>query len=222
MTSNLQQSTPNLQQAPLTAIDGTSAHSSLGTNLAAPTQSSVPPAIVKPGSKSNAFEPPNMSTAVGGAQGTHNLTESANARNPTIPAIPSVNGSDHLRKPSMTVTPAGATITANGGAPGGNQSKSNIQFGSMNIPGSSPAMGTPPPLAQQNSSNLGVNQLNPRMISPSNSPSPIPQPSHVSGGRPPSSFQGQGNGMVFGAQASEQTEPSVSRLPVSSLLCSQS
>ena len=209
MTLHLQQSTSNTQQASSIGPDISSAHSSLRTNLAAPSQSLISPAIAKPGSNPNAFEPSNMSTAVGGAQNTHNLTESVNGRNPTVPAIPAVNGNDHLRKPSMTVTPAGATITANGGAPGGNQSKANIQFGSMSVPGSSPAMGTPPPLAHQNSSNLGVNQLNPRMISPSNSPSPIPQPSHVSGGRPPSSFQGQGNGMVFGAQASEQTEPSV-------------
>jgi translation initiation factor 4G len=150
-----------------------------------------------------------MSTAVGIAHQTHNPSDSVNGRNPTIPAIPSVNGNDHSRKPSMTVTPAGTTT--NGNAPTGNQNKSSIQFGSMNAPGGSPAMGTPP-LAHQPSSSLGVNQLNPRMISPSNSPSPIPQPNQVSGGRPPSTFQGQGNGMpVFGAQGPEQTDASVSQ-----------
>ena len=155
-----------------------------------------------------------MSAAVGSAHQSHNPTDSVNGRNPTIPAIPSVNGNDHSRKPSMTVTPAGATTySANGSASGGNQNKANIQFGSMNVPGSSPALGTPPPLAHQNSSSLGVNQLNPRMTSPSNSPSPIPQPNQVSGGRPPSAFQGQGNGMVFGAaQGPEQTDPSVSKV----------
>ena len=153
-----------------------------------------------------------MSTAVGGAQNTHNSTESVNGRHPTIPAIPSVNGSDHTRKPSMTVTPAGATtFSPNGSAPAGNQTKANIQFGSMNVPGGSPAMGTPPPLAHQNSSSLGVNQLNPRMTSPANSPSPIPQPNQVSGGRPPSTLQGPGNGVVFGAQP-EQNDPSVRKI----------
>ncbi|KAJ9612925.1 hypothetical protein H2200_002866 [Cladophialophora chaetospira] len=146
-----------------------------------------------------------MSAAVGGAPPTHGHSDSLNGRNPTIPAIPSVNGNvslpDHTRKPSMTVTPAGATgFATNGGAPSGPQNKPAIQFGALGMHNSagSPAMGTPPSLAHQNSANLSVSQLNPRASSPSNSPSPIPQPASVSGGRPPQGFGGPGNGYTFG------------------------
>ena len=157
-----------------------------------------------------------MSAAVGGAPPTHGHSDSVNGRNPTIPAIPSVNGNvslpDHTRKPSMTVTPAGATgFTANGAAPGGSQNKPGIQFGSMGVanPAGSPAIGTPPSLAHPNAANLSVSQLNPRATSPSNSPSPIPQPVSVSGGRPPSGFQGQGNGYTFGQMPVDPNDPTV-------------
>lgn len=164
-----------------------------GSNLAAQSRTSLPSATNPSSFHPNASEPNKMSAAVGGAPPAHGHSESVNGRNPTIPAIPSVNGNvslpDHTRK----------TSTANGGAPGGPQNKPGIQFGSigMSNPGSSPAMGTPN-LAQQNSSNLGVNQLNPRETAQSNSPSPIPQPALVSGGRPPSSFNGPSNGYTFG------------------------
>jgi hypothetical protein len=98
----------------------------------------------------------------------------------------------------MTVAPT--SFTSNGGAPGAPQNKPTIQFGSVGVanPNSSPAMGTPPSLAYQNASNLGVSQLNARGSSPSNPPSPIPQPAAASGGRPPASRQGQNNGLSFG------------------------
>lgn len=101
----------------------------------------------------------------------------------------------HSRTPSMTVTPAGTTSYNQ--QP---QNKANVQFGSLNNGGnsaSSPAMSTPQPVHTQNNS-LGVNNLAPRMPSPSNSPSPIPQPVQVSGGRPPSEFNGAGKNMSFG------------------------
>ena len=158
-----------------------------------------------------------MSAAVGGAPPVHGHSDSVNGRNPTIPAIPSVNGNvslpDHTRKPSMTVTPAGATSFArNGSASGGPQSKPAIQFGAIGMqnPAGSPAMGTPASLAHQNSANLSVSHLNPRANSPSNSPSPIPQPVSVSGGRPPQGFNGQGNGYTFGQLAGDHNDPSVS------------
>lgn len=152
-----------------------------------------------------------MSSSVGGPPVNHGHSDSINGgRNQTIPAVPSpvVNGSssfsgDHTRKPSMMVTAAGATGSyANGGTQG---KTNNIQFGSMNAAGS-PAMGTPPPLAHQSSANLAVNSLNPRGTSPQNSPSPIPQPVSVSGGKPPSTFQGQGNGVSFGQLPAEGGE----------------
>jgi translation initiation factor 4G len=160
----------------------------------------------------DASEPSNMATPVGGAQSAHHSSDSVNGRNPTIPAIPAVNGQDHSRKPSMTVTPAGANINPNGAAVPATQVKSNIQFGNMGTQGGSPAPANSG-LAHQSNNSLGVNQLNPnqRAASPQGSPSPIPQPAVTSGGRPPSTYggQGQGNGMVFGNQGGDSNDPSV-------------
>ncbi|OQV05622.1 hypothetical protein CLAIMM_10331 isoform 4 [Cladophialophora immunda] len=228
MTSNPQQSSSTRSKPSFAAAVGpqqpTASHFATGSNLANQGRTSFPSAS-KPPSTPNASEPTNMSAAVGGAPPAHGHSDSVNGRNPTIPAIPSVNGSvslpDHTRKPSMTVTPAGATgFAANGGGPGGTQNKTgNIQFGSLGVanPAGSPAMGTPPSLAHQNSANLSVSQLNPRATSPSNSPSPIPQPASVSGGRPPTGFQGQGNGYTFGTLSGDQNDPSGMTRPISQL-----
>ncbi|EXJ92228.1 translation initiation factor 4G [Capronia epimyces CBS 606.96] len=207
MTSTPQQSSATRSKPPAASAAGAQRPpSATGSNLAAQGRTSFPPTAKHPSSSTpNASEPNNMSAAVGGAPPTHGHSESVNGRNPTIPAIPSVNGSvslpDHTRKHSMTVTPAGATgFTASGRGPAGSQNKPGIQFGSLDgpHPASSPAAGTPPSLAHENTSNLSVNQGNPRATSPSSSPSPIPQMASVSGGRPPSSFQGQANGLSFG------------------------
>lgn len=154
----------------------------------------------------NASQSFNMASAVGISPAQHGHSDSVNGRNITTPAIPSVNGNngDHNRKPSMTVTPAGATV--NGGAVGGPQNKAtNIQFGSMNAAGS--ATGTAAAPANHNPS-LSA----PRVDSPHDSPSPIPQPATVSGGpRPPSTIQAQGmGGLSFGATGPEGGDPSVS------------
>lgn len=185
-----------------------------GSNLANQGRTSFPPASKPFPSTPNASEPNNMSAAVGGAPPTHGHSDSVNGRPPTIPAIPSVNGTvavpDHLRKPSNAPASGGATgFTANGGAQAGSQNK--IQFGSLPTGNNNaaPAVGTP----HQNTSNLSVNQLNPRVPSPSNSPSPIPQPASVSGGRPPTTFQGQGNGYQFGQMPGDPSDPSVSSTP---------
>lgn len=151
-----------------------------------------------------------MSSAVGGAQPSHNPSDSISGRNPTIPAIPSVNGNgafqgEHSRKPSATVTPAGTTGFNNGSS----QNKNNIQFGAINAGGSESAGSPATQPAHQTSTSLGVNQLQPRGASPSNSPSPIPQPRVMSGGPTPTTFQGQGNGVVFGQHPSDQNDPSV-------------
>ena len=208
-------STSRSKPAPASTAGAKPTSFALGSNLAAQGRTSFPSATNPLSSKPNASELNNMSAAVGGAPPTHGHSDSVNGRNSTISAIPSVNGNvslpDHTRKPSMTVTPAGATgFTANGAAPGGSQTKPGIQFGSIGVanPTGSPAMGTPPSLAHPNA-NLSVSQLNPRATSPSNSPSPIPQPVAVSGGRPPSSFQGQGNGYTFGQMPVDPNDPSV-------------
>lgn len=210
MTSTPQQTDP--PQHPSSGLPQSAAQTPSYPGTATPAGRNHPSAI-RAGFPPNASESANMSTAVGGTPTGHGHSESVNGRNPTMPAVP--NGSpfsqgDHSRKPSMTVTPAGATgFPTNGGAVGGGQNKlNNLQFGSVNA-GGSPAMGTPPSLAHQ-SSNLGVSSLNPRVGSPGNSPSPIPQPVSASGGKPPSSLQSHGNGPVFGQFGGEGGEPNVS------------
>lgn len=137
---------------------------------------------------------------------SHAPSDTVNGRNPLAP----MNGNssfsaDHKRAPSMTVTTAGATSFNGNGPP-----KANVQFGSLNNSGNSPspAMATSQ-LAHQPSNSLGVNNLNPRMPSPSNSPSPIPQPLQVSGGRPPSDMQGPKGAMNFGQFGSDGADVNV-------------
>ena len=161
----------------------------------------------------HASESSNMASAVGIPPAQHGHSDSLNGRNITTPAIPSVGSStgvngnniEHTRKPSMTLTPAGATV--NGGAVGGPQNKTTgIQFGSVNATGS--AMGTPAAPANH-ASNFSAT-LNPRTDSPHNSPSPIPQPAAPSGGRPPSTIQAQGiGGLSFGQTGPELGDPNV-------------
>lgn len=117
-----------------------------------------------------------------------------------VNGAPGAPQGDHNRKPSVTISSAGTSgYIPNGGHAGGASSRTNsIQFGSMNQQGS-PAMGSPATLASQPQSGLGVSQPpNPRITSPQTSPSPIPQPAS-SGGRPPSTYQSQGNGPNFGS-----------------------
>ncbi|KAI1771284.1 hypothetical protein F4818DRAFT_209286 [Hypoxylon cercidicola] len=115
---------------------------------------------------------------------------------PAIPAVPTVahgtsnvNGiSDHNRKSSVTMSANGPnSYSTNGGPAGG---KTNIQFGFQDSPAvshSSPQIGSAP---------IPIPESNPRVTSPQNSPSPIPQPS-ASGGRPPSGTAQQT--MTFGS-----------------------
>ena len=171
----------------------------------------------------NVSEPTTMPAVVGGPVAAHHghndSISPATGKNNTIPAIPTVGGptivngnnaltpsasSDHSRKPSFIITPSGATGFSSNSGPGTGQNKANgIQFGSLAASGS-PAPGSAPVLANQSSSNLGVGSMPPRVPSPQTSPSPIPQPA-ISGGRPPSSLQGQN--VVFGQP--EANDPNV-------------
>ncbi|XXH05184.1 DNA-directed DNA polymerase alpha catalytic subunit pol1 [Hypoxylon texense] len=123
---------------------------------------------------------------------------------PAIPAVPTVahgtsniNGiSDHTRKSSVTMSANGLnSYTTNGGPTGG---KANIQFGFQDSPAvshSSPQIGSAP---------IPIPESNPRVTSPQNSPSPIPQPS-ASGGRPPSGAAQQT--MTFGSFGGDSERP---------------
>lgn len=155
-----------------------------------------------------------MSSAVEGAPPKQKDLESMNGKNTTIPAIPSgaVNGNnafsaDHLRKPSMNVPPTAPASFSGSSQP----NPGNIQFGNLNI--SSPASGA---AVHHASNSLGVNNLNPRVSSPQNSPSPIPQPVAPSGGRPPSALQGHTTPVTFGQVNGDQPDPAVSSLSLAS------
>ena len=159
------------------------------------------------------------STAGGLASAQHGKTDSVslNGKGPITPAIPAMGGTptivngntsassssgpvDHSRKASITITPAGTSgYLPNGGQVGGKPAGGkDIQFGTFNKDGS-PALSNALPQPSQSANSLAVNlPQNPRVTSPAASPSPIPQPP-ASGGRPPSSFQGQTNGMSFGS-----------------------
>ena len=125
----------------------------------------------------------------------------------TMPA-PTSQG-DHSRNPSFTISAAGAS----GHAPNGSTSASTrIQFGSQG----SPAAGKPATLAQPQASLDVAPSMNPRTTSPQTSPSPIPQPV-LSGGRPPSTLQGQA-GPNFGGFDRESPDMNVSLTRFSSLI----
>ncbi|KAL9104741.1 MAG: hypothetical protein Q9163_000353 [Psora crenata] len=131
---------------------------------------------------------------------------------PAVPAVHSptiVNGNtptssisglaDHSRKPSVTISAAGAPgYVSNGSAMAGKPSGGNgIQFGAMKADGS-PAIASASPHPPASVDSLAVNApLNPRATSPQTSPSPIPQPP-ASGGRPPPTLHGHGNSLSFG------------------------
>lgn len=120
----------------------------------------------------------------------------------------SSNHNDHSRKPSVTISAAGASgYMPNGtpvvGKPGGN----GIQFGSIDT-GASPVVNHSIPQQHQSANTLAVSvSSNPRITSPQTSPSPIPQPA-ASGGKPPSSLHGQGNGLSFGSLGGEDASVS--------------
>ncbi|MCJ1401545.1 hypothetical protein MMC11_004761 [Xylographa trunciseda] len=158
-----------------------------------------------------------VAPVVGAApNGKSDSVPSMNGKAAIPPAVPTlgppaiVNGNnavnnslgqgDHSRKPSVTISAQGTSgQMPNGGPAAGKPVGGNsIQFGSMNN-GPSPVIVHSAPQPMHSSSSLAVHApSNPRITSPANSPSPIPQPP-ASGGRPPSSLQGQGNGPVFGS-----------------------
>ncbi len=129
-----------------------------------------------------------------------------NGRPAIPPAVPAVrtpaianssgtmngNSNDHSRKSSVTISANGGYIP-NGGAVGGQ--KAGIQFGS--ITDSPAASHSTPQIAQSTTTAPIPIPSNPRVTSPAQSPSPIPQPAGSSGGRPPSGLQS--NGVTFGS-----------------------
>ena len=221
--SNLSQSAAQAHLPPAPP-SGTASPQAAGQAAATRTYASATRKSFSPSSTSgNSLPPVTGGSLAPGQNGKADSVSQMNGKVAIPPAIPSlssaatVNGNnsvslpmgqnDHSRKPSVTISAAGASgYIPNGnqvvGKPGGN----GIQFGSINA-NASPIASHSVPQVNQPPNSLSVNSSsNPRITSPQTSPSPIPQPP-ASGGKPPSSFQGQGNGLSFGSLGGE--EPSV-------------
>ena len=169
---------------------------------------------------------PNSTTP---AHGRSDSISTASGKGSIQPAVPNfgggptiVNGNnavsptslqhEHSRKSSVTISATGTSgQMPNGGPVAGNKPPLGnglpVQFGSINsMAGASSNLGDSAPQIPPNPSSLAVSSpSDPRVTSPATSPSPIPQPSASSGGRPPSSFHSQGNGLSFGGFGGEDT-----------------
>ncbi|MCJ1281298.1 hypothetical protein MMC26_000616 [Xylographa opegraphella] len=170
-----------------TATKKTAPNSSVGT----------PSTGAAPNGKSDSMTSMNGKIAIPPAVPTLGSPAIVNGNNT---ANNSSSQGDHIRKPSVTISAQGASgQMPNGGPTAGKPvAGNNIQFGSMNN-APSPVIIHSAPQPVHSSNSLAVQTpSNPRITSPANSPSPIPQPP-ASGGRPPSSLQAQGNGPVFGS-----------------------
>lgn len=144
----------------------------------------------------------NKTSAAQQAQNASKLKTTA----PQSSSKPSnMQNGDHGRKPSVIISASGTTGQIPNGGPQTQSSRPNINFGSMNGPAGSPAIASSVPV-QQTTPNLAA--ANPNIISPSHSPSPIPQPA-ASGGKPPANLPGQSNAPNFGSFGAENGEVSL-------------
>ncbi|KAL8811541.1 MAG: hypothetical protein Q9223_001637 [Gallowayella weberi] len=221
------QASNNASQAPIQPQSSSTSHSGRTPPQAAatapPPARSYASATKKQNSPASATNTSTTSsTPAGGhaAPSQYGRAESGsalNGRGPITPAVPAVGGAptivngntpttpssgtaEHGRKASITITPAGTSgYLPNGDQLGAKSAGGNgIKWGTLNADGS-PALANAVPQPSQSTSALAVNPpTNPRVTSPAASPSPIPQPP-ASGGRPPSTFQGQSNSLSFGS-----------------------
>lgn len=194
--------TPTKSSQTPAQASNTSSTTSAGQTYASATKKTAAPSPAIATSSSSQ----SPAVAVGNAQPVQQNGKAAsispvNGRAPpavpvvSTPAIAHSNG-DHGRKGSVTI----ARPFPNGGPVGGPTSK--IQFGSL--PDSPAITNSTPQIAHSTSSAPipipNTNTQNPRVISPAQSPSPIPQATQVSGGaRPLQSGSAQPSGMVFGS-----------------------
>ncbi|KAG9246357.1 hypothetical protein BJ878DRAFT_290921 [Calycina marina] len=174
---------------------------------------------------------PSPAVAVGGPapvqqHGKTNSISPANGRSSVPPAVPVVSAPvianssaangvpEHSRKNSVTISANGPSGYVPNGGPVGGHKAGIPQFGS--IADSPAASHSTPHVSQSNASApIPIPGNNPRVISPSVSPSPIPQPS-ASGGRPPSGLApGNGGTINFGSlDADRQRRPSFPQGPM--------
>ncbi|CAO1598469.1 hypothetical protein XANCAGTX0491_002235 [Xanthoria calcicola] len=217
-SNNAPQTAPQPQSNPTSQSGRTPPQAA---TTAPPPARSYASATKKNSSPTSATNSLSTSSPAGGAGPAQNgKVESAstvNGKGPITPAVPAMGGApaivngntagmppsgpaDHGRKASLNITPAGASVhLPNGDQVGAKPAGGTaIKWGSLNADGS-PALANAIPQPSQSTNTLAVNPpTNPRVTSPAASPSPIPQPP-ASGGRPPSTFQGQNNGMSFGS-----------------------
>ena len=222
-SSNVPHSVVQAHSTPTSASGTTSPQAAVPTPAIARTYAN---ATRKQFSSPSAFGNSIPPVAVGvSGSGHHGKSDSmsstnVNGKGAIPPAVPSIgtptiiNGNnavniplghgDHGRKPSVTISAAGASGYMSNGGPVIGKPGGNIQFGSMDVV-SSPDSKHSALQPNQSANTLAVsNPVNPRITSPQTSPSPIPQPP-ASGGKPPSSLQGQGNGLSFGSIGGEET-----------------
>lgn len=135
---------------------------------------------------------------------------------PAIVNSSSAMNGDSNKKPSVTISAAGATGHLPNGGPVTPSARPNINFGSLNEGVSSAGDSNAP---QSQNSSLPTPAGNPRITSPTTSPSPIPQPAATSGGKPPAHLQNQGNGLSFGSIGGPEQAPG--RMPSGQLAAQQ-
>lgn len=112
----------------------------------------------------------------------------------------------HSRKPSRTISASGSSgQIPNGGPTTPSSSRPNLMFGNIPAGGHAPAIANSTP--SQSTSSMPVPRHDPRVTSPTASPSPIPQPA-ASGGRP--NLSGQSNPVSFGSLPVLEMDGSVS------------
>lgn len=224
---------PNSQN-PINAAQTANAAASTPSGTTTPTSAGPAQSYASAATKKT-FTPPtvasgNPSPAAAGANtpsaqhGKTNSVSPVNGNNSISPAVPNVGGAPTIvnsgangaptqpghnrRQSSVTISASGTSGYVPNGGPVAPSNRPNINFGSMNTTGGSPAMTNSVPNHSQNSSLNAPSNSNPRITSPAHSPSPIPQPAQ-SGGRPPS-LSGPGNGLNFVAMG-ENGEHNVSQ-----------
>lgn len=187
-------------QTPSSASSNNSASQSAQSYASATRKAvSSPPVAAGSSSQSPAVAVGNVAPV---QHGKSSSISPVNGRSSIPPAVPVVstpaiassgalngNAMEHSRKSSVTI---------NGGyvANGSSGASKAIQFGSLVE--SPAATHSTPQIAQSTASSAPISiPSNPRVTSPAQSPSPIPQPTASGGGRPPAGLQS--TGMTFGS-----------------------
>ena len=211
----------DISTAPLQSIHSATSQSALGAT-------SSQEAVAGRGFTGNGSDQKKSSIVNTNSDTVHNKTGSlSQGKGHFLPAVPSVGGpinvngknavnaaqSNHYRQPSFTISASGISgSSSNGEVMAGKPAVANSMplFGSLNQSAHSPSIANS---NLQSSGSLNPHSPNPRITSPQNSPSPIPQPG-ASGGRPPSSLQGANASVSFGnfgpEEANRHQRPSIS------------